>query len=258
MDLIVFWICLLVIVVAYMTLWYGISLYTKRLDVVDTAWGLGFVVVAWVSLALRGNFGSIAVVSAILTSIWGLRLAAHIANRNWKKSEDDHRYQELRTKWGDKQYKVYTNVFLLQGALMTLISLPMIAIAFHRDTANLFHYIGWVIWLGGIIFEATADLQLGRFIQRRDPESHAIMDKGLWRYSRHPNYFGEVTVWWGAAIVALASGQWWGILGALLITVLITKVSGIPPLERHYDGNSKYEAYRKRTSVFVPLPPRVK
>ncbi len=255
MGILVFWIALLLVIIGYMTLWYGIALYTKRYDVVDSAWGLGFVLVAWVSLALRGNFGSLQIVSAVLVSLWGLRLFSHIASRNWRKSEDDHRYQELQAKWGaDERQKAYTNIFLLQGLLVTIICTPMIALAFTRTGPNVFSYIGWIVWLFGICFEALADRQLATFIAHRSKGAHEIMSRGLWHYSRHPNYFGEVMTWWGAAIVAISVGGWWGIIGAAVITLLITKISGIPPLEKHYDGNKEYEQYRKRTSVLIPLP----
>lgn len=258
MGTIIFWVGLGFITLSYMTLWYFVSLYIKRLDLVDSAWGLGFVLVAWASLTLRANFGETQVVSAILVSTWGARLFAHIANRNWRRKEDDGRYQEMRAKWGSAVgRKAYTNVFLLQGVLILAISLPMVAIAFssqHTPTAGI--YLGWIVWIAGIATEAVADYQLGRFVRKRPPGSHAIMDLGLWRYSRHPNYFGELVTWWGAAIVALSIGEWWGVAGALVITLLITKISGIPPLEKRYEGNKAYIAYKHRTSVLIPLPPK--
>lgn len=253
MQVSVFWVALLVAVGAFMTLWYGLARLTSRYDLVDSAWGLGFVFVAWLSLAIRANFGWPQLVSALLVSLWGLRLFAHIANRNWRKTADDHRYQALGQKWGAAApLKFYTNVFLLQGWLLVLVSAPMIGIAFAHQQPNSLTYVGWVIWLFGIAFEAAADRQLATFIGQRPKGSHQIMDQGLWRYSRHPNYFGEVVTWWGAAIVACSFWQWWGIIGALTITFLITKVSGIPPLEKHYAGNPDYAAYQKRTSVLVP------
>lgn len=255
---IVFWVGLSVITMSYMTVWYFMALYTRRYDVVDTAWGLGFILVAWVSLALRANFGAVQVVSALLVSLWGLRLSSHIANRNWHKAADDHRYRELRAKWGGaEKRKAYTNIFLLQGVLMLVVSLPMVAIALTSSPAPTWGvYIGWAVWLSGIIIESMADYQLAHFLRQRPPASHQIMERGLWRFSRHPNYFGEVLAWWGAALVALSLGHWWGVLGAATITVLITKISGIPPLEKHYRGNKAYAAYAARTSVFVPLHPK--
>lgn len=257
MRILIFWTALLVLAVCYMTFWYGLALVTKRYDVVDSAWGLGFILIAWISLTLRANFGSLQVVSAGLVSLWGLRLFAHIANRNWRKNEDDHRYRELRVKWGaSEQQKMYTNVFLLQGLLVVLVSTPMIALAFLHHTPNILSYVGWAVWLFGIGFEAVADRQLATFLAHRPKNSHGIMSHGLWHYSRHPNYFGEVTAWWGAAIVAISVGGWWGTIGALTITLLITKISGIPPLEKHYAGDKNYEGYRKRTSVLIPLRPK--
>ena len=255
MQTLIFWGALAVVLFSYMTLWYGLARYTHRFDVVDSAWGLGFVLVAWVSLVIAHNFSTIAVISALLVSIWGIRLFTHIANRNWRKSEDDHRYQAMSQKWGSRAgLKFYTNVFLLQGVLLLVISTPVVAIARFGTHITTWVVLGWVIWLGGILFEALADYQLATFIKNREKGSHSIMQTGLWKFSRHPNYFGEVTTWWGAAVVACAVGAWWGVLGAAVITLLITKVSGIPPLEKHYTGNKDYEAYAKRTSVFVPLP----
>jgi steroid 5-alpha reductase family enzyme len=253
MEILVFWLALIIVMFSYMTLWFGVSLYTKRWDVVDSAWGLGFILVAWLSLGLRGNFGALQVVSAILVSIWGLRLFVHIASRNWRKPADDQRYQALRAKWGEgADTKAYRRIFLLQGGLVLLVSAPMLALACTRSTPNVLSYLGWVIWVFGMAYEALADRQLATFIAHRPKNSHAIMDKGLWRYSRHPNYFGEVVVWWGAALVAISASNWWGVIGALVITFLITRVSGIPPLEKRYDGNKAYETYRSHTPVLIP------
>lgn len=256
METLVFWTALLIVVFSYMTLWFGVSLYTKRYDVVDSAWGLGFVLVAWLSLALRSNFGALQVVSALLVSVWGLRLCGHITRRNWRKSSDDQRYQDLRNKWGENaSQKAFVRIFLLQGLLIVLISSPLLVLASTRANPNALSYLGWLIWLFGIGYEAVADRQLATFIAHRPKDSHAIMTQGLWRSSRHPNYFGEVTAWWGAAVVALSAGSGWGIIGAALITLLITRISGIPLLEKHYQGNKDYAAYRERTPVLVPRLP---
>jgi steroid 5-alpha reductase family enzyme len=252
-----FWISLSLVVLLYMSLWYAVAIYTSRYDVVDSAWGIGFVVIAWVSIVLSKNYHPLTFISAGLVTIWGLRLFIHIANRNWRKHEDDHRYVTMRAKWGSaEKRKAYTNVFLLQGILLILVSTPMIAIARSSHTITLGVLIGWIVWLAGILFEGISDRQLASFLHRRESGSHELMCTGLWRYSRHPNYFGEVATWWGAGIVAISIGSWWGILGTAVITVLITKVSGIPPLEKHYAGNKDYQAYAKKTSVLIPLPPK--
>lgn len=254
----VFWLALAIVILAYMTMWYAAALWTKRYDAVDSAWGLGFVLVAWLSLGLRAHFGFVQVVSAALVSVWGLRLFGHIANRNWRKSEDDQRYLTLRSRWGSAaKLRAYTNIFLLQGVLILAVSLPIIGVAFaDRTLPHTGTYVGWFVWLLGITLEATADYQLAHFLKRRPAGSREVMTVGLWRYSRHPNYFGELMAWWGAAFVSLSLGEWWGVAGAVVITLLITKISGIPPLEKRYRGDENYAAYRARTSILIPLPPK--
>ena len=138
---------------------------------------------------------------------------------------------------------------------MLLISLPIIAVM--SATGLPVYWIavcGTAIWLFGIIFEAIGDYQLRQFLQVK--KRGEIMQSGLWKYTRHPNYFGEITAWWGAAIIALSYGQLWGLLGAATITILIVKISGIPLLEKRYEHDSAFQKYAKRTSVLLPLPPK--
>lgn len=240
------------LVLAYMVSWFVLAVILKRRDVVDSAWGLGFVLVAWSAYLMRNNDTAFTFVSMLLVTVWGLRLFLHLTTRNWKKAED-YRYQQMGALSGLKiWFKTFVTVFLLQGILLLIISAPVIAIAYadHVST-RIGAGIGLLIWLFGIMFEATADYQLRRFIRAK----HAgIMQNGLWRYSRHPNYFGEITAWWGASIVAASFGQWWGVIGALLITALIVKVSGIPLLEKRYADNPKYQKYARQTSILIPLP----
>lgn len=239
-----------------MTAWFIAARLTKRTDVVDSAWGLGFVFVAWIAWLLDSRQVDLRLLAVGFVSIWGIRLCAHITKRNLKKTED-YRYTAYREKWGDNYWlKAYVRIFLTQGFLLLVISLPVIAIMSvpHHPAVAWLLVIGFIVWGGGIIFEAEADSELQKFIKTKKPGE--IMTTGLWRYSRHPNYFGEVTTWWGAAIVAVSLNQWWGVIGAAAITVLITKVSGIPPLEKHYLGNKAFQTYAKRTSIFIPLPPK--
>lgn len=240
-------------VLVYMTAWFLLAVSLKRRDVIDSAWGVGFIVVAITAYASRNNQSELALFSVLLAAAWGIRLSVHIATRNWNKKED-YRYAQLG-ELGTFRFwlKTYVNVFLLQGLLMILISLPIIGIM-HTTNAHIFilSLIGFGIWILGIVFEAIGDYQLRQFLKIK--KEGQIMQTGLWRYTRHPNYFGEVTAWWGAAIVAGSFGQWWGIIGALVITFLITKVSGIPLLEKHYATNLEFQEYAKRTSIFFPLP----
>lgn len=244
-------------VLAYMCLWFCIALVLKRRDVVDSAWGLGFVLVAAMTFTLRNNDSWVTTATLLLTLIWGIRLFLHVTTRNWKKKED-YRYTQL----GDLSTialwaRTFTNVFLLQGVLMLVISLPVIAImSADNMPAGWLAIIGVVVWLFGIIFEAIGDYQLRQFLMIK--KKGQIMQSGLWRYTRHPNYFGEITSWWGAAIVALAYGQLWGLIGAATITFLILKVSGIPLLEKRYAKDKAFQEYAKHTSILIPLPPKGK
>lgn len=242
-------------VLAYMCLWFCLALVLKRRDVVDSAWGLGFVLVASMAYALRNNDSWATTVTLILTLLWGVRLFLHVTTRNWRKKED-YRYTQLGelgtvTLWA----RTFTNVFLLQGVLMLLISLPVIAVmSAQTEPQQIVAVIGASIWLYGIVFETIGDYQLSQFLKTK--KKGQIMQSGLWRYTRHPNYFGEVTSWWGAAIIALAYGQLWGLIGAATITILILKVSGIPLLEKRYENDRAFQSYAKRTSMFIPLPPK--
>lgn len=247
---------LAVAVWAYMTAWFMIARLFDRADVIDSAWGLGFIFVAWLAWWKYGSHGvGLQLLAAEFVSLWGLRLSTHIFLRNRKKSED-YRYVEYKQRWGDRFWQqAYFRIFLVQGVLLLAISLATIAIVVaDRPAWRWLAIIGFIVWAAGIVIEAEADAQLAKFVKQKRPGQ--IMTSGLWRYSRHPNYFGEITVWWGAALVAISFWQWWGIIGAIVISLLITRVSGIPPLEKHYQGNKAYEAYKRRTSVLVPLPPK--
>lgn len=239
----------------YMTFWFIVSLVKKRSDVADVAWGLGFVLIAWLSFYLSGFAVRSLVVNALVT-IWGTRLAWHIYRRNHNRPED-YRYQAWRREWENFTLRSFLQVFMLQGVLLYLIALPVIFIN-HTFSSEVgwIDYAGIAVWLIGFCFESIGDRQLKEFI--RDPANKGkIIDKGLWRYSRHPNYFGEVTQWWGIFIVALSIPDGWTVvIGPLTITVLILFVSGIPLLEKNYAGRADFEAYKKRTSILIPLPPK--
>jgi steroid 5-alpha reductase family enzyme len=224
-----------------MTLWYGVSILKKRNDIADTAWGLGFILVTAFNFIFISN--SKLFVSLILISIWGFRLAIHIYQRNKNKPED-YRYQDWKN-------NAYLKVFITQGFFMWLICWPVL---FSIGNLRWFNSLGILIWLIGFYFEATADKQLKIFINNPNNKGK-IMQSGLWAYSRHPNYFGEVTMWWGIWLINLHS-NWWTIVGPLTITFLILKVSGVPLLEKKYEGNREFEDYKKRVSVFIPQWPK--
>ena len=237
-------------VLIYMIIWFLLAVMLKRRDVVDSAWGLGFIVVTWMAYSLRNNDNNLALLTAIFVTIWGMRLFLHITSRNWKKKED-YRYAALG-ELNNVQFwlKTFLTVFVLQGVLMVAISLPVIAIMHTVEQPIVWLAIlGFTFWAEGIITEGIADYQLRAFISRGQK---GIMQSGLWHYSRHPNYFGEITSWWGAALVAIAFGQWWGIIGAVIITVLITRISGIPLLEKRYANDKDYQKYAKDTPILIP------
>jgi steroid 5-alpha reductase family enzyme len=244
-------------VLAYMTVCFLVALLRQRNDIADVAWGPGFVLVSSASLLAGGATTWRGIMVTGLVLVWALRLALHIHVRNRGKGEDP-RYRKWREEWGRWfVLRSFLQVFMLQGVLLLVVAVPIIVVN-ASPTAPLrwLDGLGLAVWLVGFGFEAIGDWQLLRFI--RDPANRGtLMTGGLWRYTRHPNYFGEVTLWWGIWLIALAvPGGWLTIVGPLTITILILKVSGIPMLERRYEGRPDFEEYKRRTSPFFPLPPR--
>lgn len=236
----------------YMNVWFVVSLVKKRNDVADIAWGWGFVLLAWASFFLSKFFSWQSILVNILITIWGFRLALHIYARHRGKQED-YRYLEWRKQWGKWFFvRSYLQVFMLQGIFLFLIALPAIFLNLHSTFFSVFGIIGLLVWVAGFFFETVGDYQLSRFIKNPDNKGK-IMQTGLWQYTRHPNYFGEVTQWWGIFVIVLSvPGSLATIIGPITISVLILFVSGIPLLEKKYTGNADFENYKKRTSVFFP------
>ncbi len=236
-----------------MSAWFVVACIAKRNDVADIAWGLGFVLMSWIAFTFSDHSPRSLLVGALVT-IWGIRLAWHIARRNLRKPEDS-RYAAWRATWNYFYLRSYVQIFLLQGVFLYIILLPVLFIhASASVSLTLLDAAGAAIWVVGFLFESVSDYQLKQFL--KDPAHKGkIMDQGLWAYSRHPNYFGEVLQWWGIFLcaAALPSG-YLTIVGPLLITFLILFVSGVPMLEKKYAGRPDFEAYKKRTSVFVPMP----
>lgn len=244
-------------VLVYMTGWFMIALWRKRNDLADIAWGPGFILVAWIMVIYNQAFTVRPILVAALITLWGVRLAWHISRRNKGKSED-FRYKKWRDEWGKWFYvRTYLQVFVLQGILLTLVIMPLTIITSTDISASLgiLDLIGTLVFILGLSFEAIGDLQLSRFLAQK--ERPPVMKTGLWSYTRHPNYFGEVTLWWGIFVIGLASPfGWMGIIGSITITLLILGISGIPMLERRYLGDKNYEEYQRTTSAFFPLPPK--
>jgi len=248
---------LTILLLAYMTSWFIVSLIKKRNDVADIAWGLGFIVLSWTSFFISGEETMRGLIACILITIWGTRLAWHIYLRNRNKTED-YRYLQWRKEWGNWfLVRSYFQVYILQGIFLYLIVFPVLFINKNATSGiTLFDIFGILVWITGFIFESVGDSQLKEFI-KNPLNKGKIMTSGLWKYSRHPNYFGEVTQWWGLYIMALSIlNGWTTIFGPLTITCLILFVSGIPLLEKKYIGRKDFEEYKKKTSIFFPLPPK--
>ena len=244
---------ILFVIFAFANVCFIISLIKKRNDIADVAWGIGFIIVAWTAFLLN-EFSVRGLLVNMLVTIWGFRLAFHIWSRHRGKAED-FRYKAWRESWG-KTFLIrsYLQVFILQGFFLFVISLPIIFVNQLNTAFTIFDIIGVTVWTTGFLFEAIADFQLSKFTENTANKGK-IIQTGLWKYSRHPNYFGEVVLWWGIFLFALPFGLW-TIISPLTITILILFVSGIPLLEKKYENNTEFAEYKKRTSVFFPLPPR--
>jgi len=254
----------LTILTAVFLLWL-VSLPSKNASIVDIFWGPGFVLTAWVvftwtSLAnvAQGGEGR-RLLLVILTTIWGLRLGIYLAWRNLGKGED-YRYTAMRERSPDRFWIVSLfKVFLLQGVLMWIVSLPVQVgqLASTPDGIGILALAGCITWAAGFFFETVGDLQLARF-KADDTNRGKVMDRGLWRYTRHPNYFGDFLVWWGLYLAALeGTGTWWTFVGPLVMSLLLIKVSGVAMLEKTITSRRPgYDEYVRRTSAFFPWPPR--
>jgi steroid 5-alpha reductase family enzyme len=244
-------------VFVYMTVVFLIAILAKDNSIVDVGWGPGFILVAVVTFFLRPGFEARHVLITLLVLIWGLRLATHIFLRNWGRGED-FRYAIWRKDWGRWFIpRSFFQVFMLQGIFMLLISSPTILVNRSRERGlTMLDALGGLVWLTGFLFEAVGDYQLKRFKQK--PESRGkIMTAGLWKYTRHPNYFGEAVLWWGIWLVALSVDSGWAaIISPLTISFLLLKVSGVAMLEKKYAGNEEFAAYARRTSPFFPWFPK--
>jgi len=220
----------------------------------DIAWGTGYII-GCIWLYVNNSPSILFIVVSVLILIWGLRLAIYILIRNSRKKED-FRYFNWRKSWGKWFYvRSYFQVFAFQSLLLVIIMTPVVNLSLHPfDKVSILPLTGIIIWLGGFSVQTIADYQLSIFIRTRKTKG-SIMKTGIWKYSRHPNYFGEITMWWGIFIITLPAGNSiTGLIGPLLITYLIIFVSGIPMLEKKYKDNEEYQKYKSRTSVLLPLP----
>jgi steroid 5-alpha reductase family enzyme len=242
-------------VLACMACLWAYSLVKKDASIADVYWGLGFVILAWLTHARADGFAGRKWILTLLTSMWGLRLAIHIGWRNWGKGEDP-RYQKWRAQYGPKFWWVSLfTVFGMQGLLLWVISLAVQAAQLSRVPDHLVWLdgVGILLWSVGFAFEAVGDWQLARFRANTNNRGK-VMDRGLWAYTRHPNYFGECLIWWGMFCMALTSpGSLWTIVSPLTITFLLLRVSGVTLLEKDIvERHPEYQKYVETTNAFIP------
>ncbi|MCB5262763.1 MAG: DUF1295 domain-containing protein [Candidatus Cloacimonetes bacterium] len=240
-------------VFVYMTTLFLIAVLVKRNDLVDNAWGLGFVLIYWLFMALQPSGDWRRMLITLLITIWALRLSLYLYIR-YKGKKEDFRYAQWRKDWGKNWlWRSYLQVFILQGFFMLTIAYP--AFMIYRSSVYSFtalDFIAILLWLTGFIFEAVSDAQMSAFKQKPVNKGR-VMNKGLWRYSRHPNYFGETLMWWAIFLLCLAYPfGYLAIFSPIIITILLLRVSGIPMLEKKYKDNPEYMQYIRSTSAFIP------
>jgi len=233
-----------------------VSVFIRDVSFVDSLWSPFFLVAAVVFALSLEDLGSRGMLVLALVAIWSLRLSVYITARNWGKGED-YRYRKIRADnnpgfW----FKSLYIVFLLQGLLAWIISLALLPAITGGGSIGVLDYVAVALWFVGFFFESIGDYQLARF--KADPENKdRVMDRGLWRYTRHPNYFGDFCVWWSFYLFALAAGGWWAIVSPVLMSLLLLKVSGVALLEKTIaERRPKYADYAARTNAFFPGLPR--
>jgi len=247
---------IILILVTLLWIW---SVFIKNVSIVDIFWGVGFVVVNTFYVFMSGELNARKIVILTLVCIWGFRLAIYLAIRNIGKGED-FRYQEFRQNYGPKRYWwfSYFQTFLLQGILIMIISLPLLGINYNNSNGNLqiLDYLGIIIWIIGFAFETVGDFQLSNF-KRNSKNKGKVLHTGLWKYTRHPNYFGDSAVWWAYGIFSIAAGSYWQVIGAVIMTLLIFKISGVSLLEKTLkETKPLYKEYIQKTSSFIPWFPK--
>ncbi|MGD1009834.1 MAG: DUF1295 domain-containing protein [Candidatus Aminicenantales bacterium] len=242
---------------SYMTAWFILALFRKDNSLADVAWGLGFILLAGLTLVRQNEYAARQILVSCLVLLWGIRLSLHIFSRILKRGEDP-RYAAWRAKWGRSFVpRSYLQIFLLQGVFLLVTSLPVVLVnSSPQKGLGAPDLAAALVWLAGFVFETAADRQLVLF--KKDPANRGkIMTSGLWRYTRHPNYFGEAVMWWGIFGLALSTRNGWMTAASpLLITFLLRFVSGVPLLEKKYLGNAEFEEHARRTNALVPGFPK--
>lgn len=247
------------IIMILMTILWVVSVIIKNVSIVDLFWGFGFVLTSCFYFLKTDGFELRKTIILSLVAIWGLRLSLYLSWRNLGKGED-FRYREFRKKYGETRYWwiSYFQTFLLQGILMWLISVPLLGAQYFNDrnVLNILDYSGIAFWIVGFLFETGGDFQLAKF-KADHANKGKVLDTGFWRYTRHPNYFGDSSVWWGYGFICIAAGSYIPVIGSVLMTALIIKISGVALLEKTLkEQKPQYKVYIEKTSAFFPWFPK--
>ncbi|MBL7847357.1 MAG: DUF1295 domain-containing protein [Cyclobacteriaceae bacterium] len=253
-DILLVFVSVSILVWIYVSVWYVVALVKKRNDLADVAWGMGFALVSLFLLFQRPD-SQILWLLSMLVLAWGVRLSGHIYLRGRGKPED-FRYKKWREEWGGNfLWRSYLQVFVLQGFFLIVIVSPIVWASTQPSPSwSIWTLLGILGWIKGFLFQVIGDAQLARFVKTKKPGE--ILQTGLWKYSRHPNYFGEIVMWWSVFLITLpVEGSLYFIISPLTITFLLTFVSGVPMLEVKYKDNFAFQAYKKRTSALIPWFP---
>lgn len=237
----------------YMNLVFLLGLIKKDNSIVDIAWGGGFILTSITTLILGNEYSALVLIVNFFVIVWGLRLSIHIYIRNKGKAED-FRYKNWRETWKIFHLRAYFQIFMLQGTIMYIVLLPVVFINYQpMRPLNWLDAIATIIFLTGFYFETVSDYQLSRF--KSNPANKGkIITRGLWKYSRHPNYFGEALLWWGIALFALSyPGSYFVFISPVIITILLRYVSGVTMLEKKYKDNPAFQEYASKTPPFIPV-----
>ncbi len=238
------------VVFVYLIL-FLISILIRDNSIVDIYWGIGFFQIAIHSLILSNNYSLQNIIFSLIIFLWSLRLSSYISYKRIKRKKEDPRYLQFREEWKFFHIRSFFQIYILQALLMFIIAIPIFLFILSNTLYfNLFFYFGAFIAILGLIFETIADFQLMTFIKNKQNKSK-ILNTGLWKYSRHPNYFGESIFWLGISIIAVQISIF-ALISYILITVLLRFVSGVPLLEKNYIGNKEYDKYKKITPPFIP------
>jgi steroid 5-alpha reductase family enzyme len=247
--------------IVFFSIFYIIALIRDDFGIIDVAWGLSFLVLFLTGLQVKGLEieGRLLVIGGALF-FWAIRLSGYILYRNLKLNHEDQRYTEMRNGWGESiKINAYFRVYVLQALLSLIVASPLISIFYQSELKEIYSitdYIGLCLLAFGFLFESISDYQKNKFKSDINNKGKPC-DKGFWKYSRHPNYFGETIFWWGIALLTITQIPfYWALLGPGFITFLLIKVSGVAMLEKNYEENNLYGEYRRVTNKFFPWTPK--